>query len=140
MPPQKITVSIKVSAPLSKTWTAFTDPAHITKWNFASEDWQCPAATNDLKPGGSFSSRMESKDGSMGFDFGGTYTEVTPNESFSYTMNGEDARKVTVSFKEEGGETTVTEVFDPETENPIEMQKAGWQAILENFKKHVETA
>lgn len=106
------------------------------QWNFASDDWMCPSATNDLRVGGTFSSRMEAKDGSFGFDFGGTYSEVIPNERIVYSMS--DGRKVELNFSEQDGVTTVETIFDAEKENPEEMQREGWQAILNNFKKHVE--
>jgi uncharacterized protein YndB with AHSA1/START domain len=109
----------------------------VTQWNHASDDWHSPRGTSDLRPGGTFSYRMEAKDGSMGFDFGGTYSEVIPQEIIAYEMS--DGRKVTVRFQASGDSTVVTEEFDPESENSIEMQRDGWQAILENYKKHVES-
>ncbi len=112
-------------------------PEHIVDWNFASDDWQCPKASNDLRPGGAFSSRMEAKDGSAGFDFGGVYDEVVPFQKIAYTIA--DGRKVEVTFQEEGGKTRVTETFDMENENPEEMQREGWQAVLLNFKRSVES-
>jgi len=132
----KITVETKVKAPVEKVWHAFTEPAHITKWNTPSPDWHTPRAENDLRVGGKFNSRMEAKDGSSGFDFTGTYDEVVPNEKISYTMD--DGRKVATTFAQEGESTKITTVFDPETQNPEEVQRGGWQAILDNFKKHVE--
>jgi len=126
-----------VNAPVEKTWDCFTKPEHIVKWNFASDDWHTPKAENDLRPGGKFSSRMEAKDGSFGFDFQGTYNEVKTHELISYSI--EDGRMVTVRFRADGDETTVTSQFEAEAQNPEEMQKAGWQAILDNFKKHVES-
>ena len=127
-----------MNEPVEKVWDAFTNPKHITEWSFASDDWHSPRAENDLRVGGVFLTRMEAKDGSTGFDFGGTYDEVIPNKKIAYTMNGDDKRKVTVVFEEMGNSTHVTTAFDPENENPIEMQKGGWQAILENFKKYTE--
>jgi uncharacterized protein YndB with AHSA1/START domain len=134
----KITVETRINAPVEKVWKHFTEPAHIMEWNNASPDWHTPKAENDLRPGGSFSYRMEAKDGSAGFDFAGTYEEVVPNEFISYTIG--DGRKVEVTFTDEGGKTHVIETFDPENENPVEMQRGGWQAILDSFKKHVEAA
>ncbi len=133
-----ITVSTVVDAPVARAWEAFTHPEHITQWNFAAPEWCCPSAENDLRVGGEFSSRMEAKDGSFGFDFAGVYTDVQPLESFSYALG--DERRVTVSFEAISSDLTkVTEVFDPETVNPEEMQRGGWQAILDNYKKHTET-
>ncbi len=133
---QQITVQTTVQAPLSKVWQLWTAPEHIMQWNNASPDWHTPRATNDLRTGGSFMSRMEAKDGSAGFDFGGTYSEVIDGKKIAYAMD--DGRKVEVLFDENGGATTVTETFDAETENSPEMQKAGWQSILDNFKSYVE--
>ena len=133
----KITVEIMVNAPKEKVWEMFTAPLHVTKWNQASPDWHTPHGTNDLRVGGEFSYRMEAKDGSAGFDFGGIYIEVVENEKFAYSMS--DGRKVEVIFKEEDGTTKVTEIFDPENENTPEMQKSGWQSILNSFKNYVES-
>lgn len=134
---QKVTVDVNVNAPIAKVWEAWIKPEHIVKWNNASDDWHSPRAENDVREGGKFNIRMESKDGKEGFDFGGTYDEVAPEDFISYTMD--DGRKVEVSFEDEGdGETHITETFDAESENPVEMQKEGWQAILNNFKKYVE--
>lgn len=132
---EPITVQIEVNAPIETVWSCWTEPAHITRWNFASDDWCCPSAENDLREGGLFKSRMEAKDGSFGFDFEGTYTEVIPHEKLTYSFGD---RTCTVTFSSDGETTTVTETFVPETENPIEMQRAGWQAILENFKRMAE--
>jgi uncharacterized protein YndB with AHSA1/START domain len=131
----RITVEITVNVPASKVWESWTDPKHITKWNSGHPDWHTPSATNDVRVGGLFSSRMEAKDGSMGFDFAGTYTEVVPEKRLAYTFGD---RTATVDFVSEGNKTKITETFDPETENPVEMQKAGWQTILDNFKKYTE--
>ena len=131
-----ITVENTINAPVEKVWAYWSAPEHITKWNNASEDWHSPRAENDLRTGGKFSTRMEAKDGSMGFDFGGTYDEVKTNEVIAYTMS--DGRKVVVNFTKEGDQTKVIETFDAEETNPIEMQRGGWQAILDNFKKYVE--
>lgn len=133
---ESIIVAVRISAPVEKAWRYFNDPEHVTKWNHASDDWHSPRAQNDLRPGGIFNYRMESKDGSEGFDFTGTYSEIVPLEKIAYVMLG--GRKVTVTFKEEGESTVVTTTFDPETQNPPDMQRAGWQAILDNFKKHAE--
>lgn len=132
-----ITISATINAPVEKVWTYYTEPEHLMQWNFASDDWMCPSATNDLRVGGTFTSRMEAKDGSFGFDFGGTYSEVVPNERIVYSLS--DGRKVELNFSEEDGVTTVETIFDAEKENPEEMQREGWQAILNNFKKHVES-
>lgn len=137
MDTQPITVSTTIDAPVEKVWEYYVRPEHITKWNHASDDWHSPRAENDLRVGGTFNYRMESVDGSEGFDFGGTYTEVVPNSALAYIMG--DNRKVAVTFEDNGEGTVVTTVFDPEKENSPEFQKQGWQAILENFKKYVET-
>lgn len=131
-----ITLEVTVYAPIEKVWDAWTNPEHITQWNFASSDWRCPAAANDLQPGGGFVWRMEAKDGSMGFDFMGTYEHIDDKKFISYTMG--DGRKVTIRFLPEGNTVTLIEAFEAEEENTYEQQRAGWQAILENFKKHVE--
>jgi uncharacterized protein YndB with AHSA1/START domain len=132
-----ITVETTVNAPVEKVWNYWSAPEHITKWNFASDDWHTPWAQNDLREGGSFSARMESKDGTMGFDFGGKYDAVKTNELISYTMG--DGRKVKVSFSGSGNETKVVESFDAESTHPADFQKQGWQAILDNFKKYTES-
>lgn len=132
-----INVSVIVNAPLATVWDAFTQPQHITGWNFASDDWHCPAATNDLREGGSFSSRMAAKDGSAAFDFGGEYTRVQPHEFYEYRIG--DGRTVRVEFESLGdGQTKLTETFETEDVNSAERQREGWQAILENFKKYTE--
>ena len=131
-----ITLENIINAPVEKVWEYWTKPEHITQWSFASDDWHTPHAENDLRAGGKFSSRMEAKDGSMGFDFGGVNDVVTPNEYLEYTIG--DGRKVKVYFKRDGDKTTVTETFEAEDTNPVEMQKAGWQALLDNFKKYAE--
>lgn len=132
----KITVESIVSANPKKVWESWNDPKHITKWNFASDDWQCPKASNDLKVGGKYVARMEAKDGSFGFDFEAIYDEVIEQKKITYTMG--DGRKATTKFEDLGGKTKVTTTFDAEKENSEEMQKQGWQAILGNFKKYVE--
>ena len=135
---QPITVATTVKAPVEKVWKAWTNPDDITKWNSASEDWHSPRAENDLRRGGKFSVRMEAKDGSIGFDFGGEYDDVKENELIEYTMG--DGRQVSVRFKPQGEETLVEETFDPENQNSLELQRNGWQAIMDNFKKYVERA
>lgn len=131
-----ITVSTTVKAPVDKVWQYWTGPEHIIKWNNASDDWHTPRAENDLRPGGKFLSRMEAKDGSMGFDFRGIYDEVKTNELIAYTMG--DERKATVVFETNGNETKINTTFEAETENSVELQRGGWQAILDNFKKYTE--
>jgi uncharacterized protein YndB with AHSA1/START domain len=133
---QKIIVKASVNAPISKVWENWTEPKHITQWNNASDDWHTPHAKNDLRVGGKFLSRMEAKDGSFGFDFEGIYSEVIPFEKIRYGL--EDGREVETIFTATGDTTTLTTTFDAENENPIDMQKGGWQAILNNFKKYVE--
>ena len=134
----KITIDAVVSADPDKVWKYYNTPAHITKWNFASDDWQCPSAQIDLRPGGKMVSRMEAKDGSFGFDFEAVYDEVVENKKVSYTMG--DGRKAITVFENVGGKTKVTTTFDAENTHPIEMQRGGWQAILNNFKMYVEGA
>jgi len=131
-----ITVEATVQAPLKTVWEFWNAPEHITKWCAASDDWHAPHAENDIRTGGKFATRMEAKDGSFGFDFGGTYDEVKTYELISYSM--EDGRKVEIHFSDIDGNTHVSESFDAETTNSIEMQEAGWQAILNNFKKYTE--
>lgn len=133
---KSITVRISTKEPLEKVWNYFTQPEHITKWCFASDDWHAPKAENDLKVGGTFSTTMAAKDGSVSFDFGGTYIEVVPMKKYAYTMP--DGRKVTVKFDVMDDNVILTENFDPEHQNTMELQRGGWQAILENFKKHLE--
>lgn len=135
---QPITIETTINAPIEKVWACWTKPEHITKWNNASDDWHSPQAENDLRVGGKFITRMEAKDGSAGFDFGGTYDEVKEYELIAYTMD--DNRKVKITFSQHNDEEVkVVETFDPESENSMEMQRDGWQAILNNFKKYVET-
>lgn len=131
-----ITIEATVNAPITKVWKYWNEPAHIKQWAFAADTWHAPHAENDLRVGSKFSTTMAAKDGSASFDFWGTYTEVTENELIAYEM--EDGRKVKITFREQNGATHVVESFDPENENPLEMQRDGWQAILNNFKKHVE--
>jgi uncharacterized protein YndB with AHSA1/START domain len=131
-----VTVETIVRVPVEKAWMFWTTPEHIIQWNNASDDWHTPRAENDLRKGGSFLSRMEARDGSMGFDFGGVYDEVIPNQEISYTMG--DGRKVNIRFVPEGNATKIIESFEAENTHPVEMQRAGWQAILDNYKKHAE--
>ncbi len=131
-----ITVHATINAPIEKVWKIFTAPEHIMQWNNASPDWHTPSAENDLREGRKFNFRMEAKDRSFGFDFGGVYDEVKTNSLIKYTMS--DGRKAKIDFSSSGNQTTVTETFEAETENSIEMQRGGWQAILDNFKKHTE--
>ncbi len=132
----KVTVEAVVQASVEKVWTYWTEPVHIMKWNQASDEWHAPKAENDLRVGGTFLTRMEAKDGSMGFDFGGVYDTVKLHEEISYTM--EDGRQVEIIFVNQGSETKVIETFDAEKTNPVEFQQAGWQAILDNFKRYTE--
>ncbi|MBL7910417.1 MAG: SRPBCC family protein [Bacteroidia bacterium] len=133
---ETITVETTVKAPVEKVWKYWSEPQHVTKWCQASDDWHAPKADNDLRVGGKFSTTMAAKDGSFSFDFGGIYTNVQQNKLIEYTL--EDGRKVKISFAGNGNETKVVETFDPESMNPGDMQKAGWQAILDNFKKYTE--
>ena len=132
----KITVTATVNADIKKAWDYYTKPQHIINWNFADPSWQCPAASNDMRVGGKFSARMEAKDGSFGFDFDAIYSEIVEGERFTYGMpNG---RQVSVVFSENGEQTDVEVTFDAEDQNSLEMQKNGWQAILNNFKSYTE--
>jgi uncharacterized protein YndB with AHSA1/START domain len=131
-----ITIQNTVNAPVEKVWKLWSGPEHITKWNNASPDWHTPRAENDLRVGGRFVSRMEARDGSMGFDFGGVYNEVRTNELIEYTMD--DGRNVSVKFTPNGNQTKIVSTFEAETMNSEEMQRNGWQAILDNFKKYAE--
>ncbi len=132
-----ITISATVNATPEKVWQYWNLPEHVTQWNQATPDWHCPKASSDLRVGGKFSATMAAKDGSFSFDFEGTYTEVIAHELLRYTMP--DGRKVEVKFAGEGNSTVITETFDPETQNPIEMQEAGWQMILNSFKSYAES-
>lgn len=131
-----VTVENIIDAPVEKVWQYWNEPHHITQWCAASPDWHAPSAKNDLRAGGEFSTRMEAKDGSFGFDFGGVYDTVKVNEYIEYTLG--DGRKVKIQFIPTGRSTKIIENFDAETENPVDMQKAGWQAILDNFKSYTE--
>jgi len=132
----KITVSTSINADIKKVWQYYTSPEHITKWNFADPSWYCPSAENDLKVGGKYRSRMEARDGSMGFDFEGTYDDIVPDQKIKYSL--QDGRVVEVIMEPVGSQTNITVNFDAETENPVEAQQKGWQAILDNFKNYVE--
>ena len=132
-----ITVQTLVNAPVEKVWAYWSGPEHIIKWNNASDDWHTTSATNDLRKGGQFSSRMEAKNGSFGFDFGGIYDEVKTNELIAYTIG--DGRKVKVIFTKQGNATKLVETFEAEGTHPVEVQRGGWQNILDNFKKYAET-
>ncbi len=131
-----ITVEAIVKAPVEKVWKFWSEPKHIMKWNNASDDWHTPYAENDLRTGGKFKSTMAARDGSMSFDFEGLYTNVAQHKAIEYVLA--DDRRIKVMFSGNGNETKVVESFDAETENPIEMQRGGWQAILNNFKKYTE--
>lgn len=131
-----VTVQTIINADIDKVWNYWSEPVHITKWCQASDDWHAPFAENDLKKGGSFKTTMAAKDGSMQFDFGGVYDEVIPNSRIAYTMS--DGRRVDISFTPKGESVEVVETFDAENTHPVEMQRAGWQAILDNFKKYTE--
>ena len=133
----KITVQTTVSAPVEKVWEKWTNPDDIIKCNTASEDWHTTKAENDLRAGGKFSSRMEAKDGSVGFDFWGIYDNIKNNELIEYTMG--DGRKVTVSFTSDNNKTEIVETFEAEDENSEELQKTGWQSIMDSFRKYVES-
>lgn len=133
---ERIQIEAVISSSLSKVWSYWTRPEHITKWNFATTEWCCPNATNDLKPGGKYFARMEACDGSFGFDFEAIYDEVIEHKKLVYSLS--DGRKVTTIFEPNGASTKISTVFDAENQNPVEMQKNGWQSILNNFQKYVE--
>ena len=135
--PTRITVEAVISAPVEKVWDCYTGPEHIMQWNQASPDWHCPASTNDLRPGGKFSSTMAAKDGSFSFDFWGIYDEVETHKKIVYTMG--DGRKADVLFHDNGNSTAITVHFEPESQNSLELQQEGWQAILDSFKKYTES-
>lgn len=134
--PTRITVSALVNKPIADVWNSWTEPAHIMRWNAASDDWHCPKAENDLRTGGKFSSTMAARDGSFSFDFEGVYDDVQLHKRIAYTMA--DGRTSEIIFTQVNGGTLVTESFDAETQNPVEMQRSGWQAILDRFKAHAE--
>ncbi len=131
-----IKIEAVVNATSTKVWQFWTLPEHIIKWNCASDDWHTTSATNDLRIGGKFNSRMEAKDGSFGFDFWGIYYEIIPSKKIAYTLG--DDRKVEITFTEKNNAIEIITTFEAENENPSDLQKAGWQAILNNFKKYVE--
>lgn len=133
----KISVETIVAAPIARVWQAYTTPEDIKQWNAASDDWHTTAATVDLREGGDFSSRMEAKDGSFGFDFAGTYTKIVVPKRIEYTFGDRTAQ---IEFSEGPNGVQVRVTFDAEATNPVEMQKQGWQAILNNFARHVEGA
>ena len=133
----KLTVQANIAADRKKVWDYYTNPKHITQWNFADDDWHCPKAENDLRVGGKYSARMEAKDGSWGFDFEAIYEEVIDQKTFTYALA--DGRKATADFETVGNQTKLTVTFDAENENPEDMQRGGWQAILNNFKKYAES-
>ncbi|MGP6147639.1 SRPBCC family protein [Jeotgalibaca sp. A122] len=134
---EKIKVATMVDAPMKTVWETWNDPKHIVKWNQASEDWHTTEAKNDLRNGGKFLSRMEAIDGSVGFDFEGIYDEIIEHKKISYTMP--DNRQVEIRFSEEDGKVKIEEWFDAEDENPVEMQKAGWQAIMDSYTHYTES-
>lgn len=133
----KITVEVNVNADCQKTWNCYTQPEHITQWNFAADTWCCPRAENDLKAGGKYYARMEAKDGSFGFDFEATYDEVINEKKIAYTIS--DGRQATTLFEHKNGTTRVIITFDAENTNPVDMQRDGWLAILNSFKRYTET-
>lgn len=132
----RITISALVNKPVADVWNAWTDPKHIMQWNAASDDWHCPKAANDPRAGGKFSSTMAARDGSFSFDFEGVYDDVQPHKRIAYTMA--DGRTCEILFTAENGGTRVVEAFDAESQNPVEMQRGGWQAILDRFKAYAE--
>jgi len=131
-----ITVEATINAPVEKVWKSWNEPQHITQWCAASEDWHAPYAENELRKGGKFKTTMAAKDGSMSFDFDGVYRKVEPNKTIEYELT--DGRKVQVIFSGQGNETKVVETFEAEGTNPIELQRQGWQAILDRFKSYTE--
>ena len=131
----KIVVTATIHAPIEKVWDCYINPTHIVNWNFADPSWHCPRAENDMKIGGTYKARMEAKDGSFGFDFEAVYTEINEGKRFTFEFGG---RTSTYEFNELGAHTLVSITFDPETENSIELQKNGWQLILNNFKHYIE--
>lgn len=135
--PKQLKVEAQIDAELDLVWEAWTSPEQITRWNFAIDTWHCPRASNDLRVGGRYAARMEAKDGSFGFDFEADYTEVRPRQKLTYKMT--DGRVASTDFVAKGNQTWVCTVFDAETENSLEMQQQGWQAILNNFKSYVES-
>ena len=134
---EEITVRANVEQNMDKVWEFWTKPEHIMQWNFATDEWHCPAAVNDLKAGGRFSWRMEARDGSMGFDFSGSYTDIRLHELIAATLD--DGRKIRITFVEDKGATDVIETFEPD-QNDRDLQQRGWQAILNNFKNYAESS
>lgn len=132
---EKISVETIVKSPVEKVWNCYTLPEHITQWNFAHPSWHCPSASNDMRVGGTYNARMEARDGSFGFNFEAIYSEINPMKSFTYSMAN---RVVNVTFEAFENGTKVIVIFDAENENPIEMQRGGWQSILDNFKNYTE--
>lgn len=130
-----ITVATRIAAPIDRVWRTYTTPADIKRWNAASDDWHTTSASVDLREGGMFSSRMEAKDGSMGFDFAGTYTRIIEHKLIEYTFGD---RRAQVAFADDGDSVQVAVTFDPETTHSQDQQRQGWQAILDNFRRHVE--
>jgi uncharacterized protein YndB with AHSA1/START domain len=135
MPPHRITVQTTVRAEPARVWACYTQPEHITGWNFADPSWHCPHAEVDLRPGGRYLARMEARDGSAGFDFEATFTEVSPEARLAYDFGD---RKAEVVFVARGAAVEVSVTFDPESEHPLELQQQGWQAILDNFRRYAE--
>ena len=134
---ERITVGVDVAATPAQAWWALTQGAAIVVWNHASDDWHCPAASGDLRVGGAFSQTLAAKDGSMSFDMTGVYTEVEPGARLAYTLADGRCVEVTLTSLHEG-RTRVTETFDPESTHPVEMQRAGWQAILDNYRAYTD--
>jgi len=138
-----ITIQATVNAPIEKVWDCWNNPQHITGWAFASDDWEAPSADNDLRVGGTFNTRMQAKGATDGFDFNGVYTKVEEHKTIEYDMEkapgDEKSRHVTITFEETPDGVKMIETFDPENENSIELQRSGWQAILDNFKKYTES-
>ena len=132
----QITVQTKINSSIDQVWECWTLPKHVMHWNFASDDWCCPAATTDLQVGAEFHYTMAAKDDSFSFDFWGTYDQIVIQKLLAITLG--DGRKLTITFEDTNNGILVTEQFDPESENPVELQQAGWQQILDNFKKYVE--
>ena len=134
---EKIAIHALVERKRSDVWALWNEPEHITRWNFASNDWCCPRADNDLRVGGQLCFRMEAKDGGVGFDFEAIYDEVAPEAKLAYTLT--DGRRVETRFEDSGDGTRLSTVFDAEEENSAELQRQGWQAILDNFKRYAES-
>jgi len=132
----KITIEANVKAPVEKVYNIWTSPADIVRWSTPSPEWHTPRAEHDLSEGGKFNYRMEARDGSFGFDFGGVFDTLKKNELIEYTIG--DGRKVVIHFTTKGDITEVVQTFEAESENPVEMQRAGWQAILDSFKNYAE--